>query len=81
MHRWMCCAVAYSQMVNCQRMQVQVKGVVPAVAIDKTDGCQVYLSYVSRGAQIVTSKSSELNVSFPNSDAADADWVGRALSV
>ena len=62
-------------MVNCQRLQVQVKGIVPAVAIDKTDGCQVFLSYVSRGTKIVTSKSSELNVSFPVSDAADADWV------
>jgi adenylyl cyclase-associated protein len=62
-------------MVNCQRLQVQVKGIVPAIAIDKTDGCQVFLSFASRDAQIVTSKSSELNLSFPATDAEDSDWT------
>ena len=46
-------------------MKVQCKGQVPSVAIDKTDGCVVYLSEEAKGAQIVTSKSSEMNVSFP----------------
>ena len=63
------------ELVNCQRVQTQVKGSVPAIAIDKTDGCVVYLSWESRAAQIVTSKCSELNVSFPSSAADDADWV------
>lgn len=63
------------QLVNCKRMQVQVKNVVPSIAVDKTDGCVVYLSYASRGTQITTSKISEVNVSFPNSEAEDADWV------
>ena len=66
-------------MVNCQRMQTQVKNVVPSIAVDKTDGCVIYLSFASRSSQIVTSKCSEVNVSFPNSDSDDADWVrGRA---
>ncbi len=68
------------QLVNCKRMQVQVKNVVPSIAVDKTDGCVVYLSYASRGTQITTSKISEVNVSFPNSEAEDADWVRRPPS-
>jgi hypothetical protein len=63
------------QLVNCQRMQVQVKNVVPSIAVDKTDGCVIYLSFASRGTQITTSKISEVNVSFPHSEAEDADWV------
>lgn len=57
-----------------------MKNVVPSVAIDKTDGCQIFLSFVSRSTQIVTSKCSELNVSFPQSEAEDADWV-RARAI
>ena len=79
---WVCvcvcvCVCVSPQIVNCKGLQVQVKGSVPSVAIDKTDGCQVYLSYASTGAQIVTSKSSELNVSFPQSEDPEAEWVRR----
>jgi hypothetical protein len=68
------------QIVNSQRMQTQVKNVVPSIAVDKTDGCIIYLSFASRGAQIVTSKCSEVNVSFPSSDSEDADWVRCACA-
>ncbi len=61
--------------MNCQRMQTQVKGVVPSIAVDKTDGCLIYLSFASRSSQIVTSKCSEVNISFPNNDTEDAEWV------
>lgn len=47
----------------------------PSVAIDKTDGIVVGLAWPCRDAQIVTSKSSEMNVTFPVSEAEDADWV------
>lgn len=66
-------AVSACELVNCRSMKVQCKGQVPSVAIDKTDGCVVYLSEEAKGAQIVTSKSSEMNVSFPK--AGTDEWM------
>ena len=40
----------------------------PTISIDKTDGCQVYLSKASLKAEIVTSKSSEMNIMVPKDD-------------
>jgi len=57
--------VASFEMVNCQSCQVQVTGAVPTVAIEKTDGAQVYLSKESIECQIITAKSSEMNVLLP----------------
>lgn len=37
----------------------------PTISIDKTDGCQVYLSPESLDVEIVSSKSSEMNVLIP----------------
>ena len=68
-------ALSGLELVNCKRMKVQVKDRVPSVAIDKTDGCLVGLPWASRDALLTTSKSSEMNVTFPVSEAEDADWV------
>ncbi|KAF1779433.1 Adenylyl cyclase-associated protein CAP, fungal type [Phytophthora cactorum] len=38
-------SVSSIEIVNCKGVQVQCKGVVPSVAIDKTDGCLVYISW------------------------------------
>lgn len=57
--------VASFEVVNCDAVQVQVTGRVPSFAVDKTSGCQIYLSKESIESEIVTSKSSEMNVSFP----------------
>jgi adenylyl cyclase-associated protein len=67
------------EVVNCKKVKIQVQNSVPSVAIDKTDGIVVGLSFASRGAQIVTSKSSEMNVTFPVADGADADWVEQPI--
>lgn len=40
-------------------------GKVPTISIDKTDGCQMYLSKDSLDVVIVSSKSSEMNVLVP----------------
>ncbi|TMW63887.1 hypothetical protein Poli38472_014797 [Pythium oligandrum] len=64
-------AVSSIEIVNCKNVQVQCKGKVPSVAIDKTDGCLVYVSYEGRDVQFVTSKSSEMNVAFPTSPEGD----------
>ena len=54
------------EFINSQNVQMQVIGRVPTVAIEKTDGCQVYLSRKSLDTQIVSSKSSAMNVLVPN---------------
>ncbi|ETW05476.1 hypothetical protein H310_03239 [Aphanomyces invadans] len=71
-------AVSAIEIVNCKNVQVQCKQQVPSVAIDKTDGALVYLSYEGRNAQIVTSKSSEMNVAFPAS-ANSEDYIERPI--
>jgi adenylyl cyclase-associated protein len=72
-------AVATAGLVDCKRVKIQVKDRVPSISIDKTDGAVVYLSYASRATELVTSKSSEINVSFPVSDAEDAEWVEQPI--
>jgi len=58
-------AISVVEVVNCSSVQVQITGKVPSVAIDKTSGCQVFLSAEGLGAEIVTSKSDEMNVVLP----------------
>ncbi|KAI9912069.1 hypothetical protein PsorP6_009753 [Peronosclerospora sorghi] len=64
-------AVSSIEIVNCKGVQVQCKGMVPSVAIENTDGCLVYISWESRDVQFVTSKSSEMNVAFPEAAGSD----------
>lgn len=60
--------VAAVEFINCQSVQMQVFGKVPTISIDKTDGCQVYLSSESLDVEVVTSKSSEMNILIPKGD-------------
>ena len=60
--------VAGCEIVNCQGVQVQSLGSAPLILVDKTDGCQMFLSKDSMGAEIVTAKSSEMNVMVPEGD-------------
>ncbi|KAK3739743.1 hypothetical protein QZH41_003575 [Actinostola sp. cb2023] len=66
------CAVVFEnvlstcEFINCQSVQCQVTGKVPTISIDKTDGCQVFLSKDSLKANIVSAKSSEMNILVPN---------------
>ncbi|CAH0382227.1 unnamed protein product [Bemisia tabaci] len=57
--------VSSAEFINCQSVQMQVLGKVPTISIDKTDGCQMYLSKDSLDVVIVSSKSSEMNVLVP----------------
>ncbi|XP_063239372.1 adenylyl cyclase-associated protein 1 isoform X2 [Bacillus rossius redtenbacheri] len=68
--------VASIEFVNCQSVQMQVLGKVPTITIDKTDGCQMYLSQESLGVEIVSSKSSEMNVMVPKSSG---DYVEQPV--
>ena len=43
-------------------------GSAPTISVEKTDGCQMFLSNDSLGVNIISSKSSEMNVMIPSSD-------------
>lgn len=57
---------------------VQVLGKCPTVMVDATDGGQIYLSRESLDVEIVTAKTSALNVSLP-SGQEEGEFVERAL--
>ncbi|XP_044741407.1 adenylyl cyclase-associated protein 1 isoform X2 [Chrysoperla carnea] len=57
--------VSSIEFINCQSVQMQVLGKVPTISVDKTDGCQMYLSKDSLDVEIISSKSSEMNILVP----------------
>lgn len=61
--------ISSCEVVNCKKIQTQVKGVCPSFSIDKTDGFLTYLSKESASiTNFVTCKSSEMNVNYPDDD-------------
>ncbi|CAM9565379.1 unnamed protein product [Choristocarpus tenellus] len=52
-------------------MQVQVRGSVPSITVDKTDGFLCYLGKDGLSTTFTTSKSSEMNVAFPKPGTED----------
>lgn len=60
--------VGIVEVINCRDVKVQVLGKVPTISINKTDGCHVYLSQNSLSCEIVSAKSSEMNVLVPGKD-------------
>ena len=66
-------SISAVELVNCKRMQVQIRDTAPVVNIDKTDGCLVYLSAAGIGTEFTCAKSSEMNVCFPDPASADGD--------
>lgn len=60
--------VSALEVVNCQSAEVQVTGKLPSCSIEKTDGCQLYLSKESIGLEVVTSKSTTMNLLLPQDD-------------
>uniref|UniRef100_A0A3B4YE75 Adenylyl cyclase-associated protein n=1 Tax=Seriola lalandi dorsalis TaxID=1841481 RepID=A0A3B4YE75_SERLL len=57
--------VGIVEIINCKDIKVQVIGKVPTISINKTDGCHVYLSEGSLSCEIVSAKSSEMNILVP----------------
>ncbi|KAI8618456.1 adenylate cyclase associated N terminal-domain-containing protein [Chytriomyces sp. MP71] len=74
--------VSTVDIVNCKSVQVQITGKAPTVAIDKTDGCQVYLSKLSveNGAEVevLTAMSSECNV-LVEGEGEDGGFIERPV--
>ncbi|XP_014843967.1 PREDICTED: adenylyl cyclase-associated protein 2 [Poecilia mexicana] len=61
-------AVGIVEIINSRSIQLQVLGVVPTISINKTEGCQVYLSKAALNCDIVSAKSSEMNILIPAGD-------------
>jgi len=61
-------AVSSVEMVNSQSIKVQINGQVPTVNVDKTDGVQIFLNKNALNTNIITSKSSEMNLCVPDGD-------------
>lgn len=60
-------AISSCEVVNCKSTQIQTLGLCPSFTIDKTDSCLIYLSEETKNVStFVTSKSSEMNVSYPD---------------
>uniref|UniRef100_A0A8C7EW64 Cyclase associated actin cytoskeleton regulatory protein 2 n=1 Tax=Neovison vison TaxID=452646 RepID=A0A8C7EW64_NEOVI len=57
--------VGIVEVINSKDIQMQVMGKVPTISINKTEGCHIYLSEHALGCEIVSAKSSEMNVLIP----------------
>lgn len=68
-------AISSVEIINSQSIQVQILGKCPTVSIDKTDGCQVFLNKSTLTTEIVSAKSSEMNICVPKGD----DYTEHAL--
>lgn len=66
--------VSSIEFINCQSVQMQVLGKVPTISVDKTDGCQMYLSPESLEVEIISSKSSEMNVMVPKGNGDYSEY-------
>ena len=57
--------VSTLDVVNSKSITLQITGKAPTVAIDKTDGLQLYLSKDCKDIEVFTAKSSALNILNP----------------
>lgn len=64
-------AISTCELVNCNSMKLQVNKSIPSVSIDKTSGCQLYLSETALATQVITSKIDEVNVLIKGPE----DWL------
>jgi adenylyl cyclase-associated protein len=60
--------IAVVEVINCNGVEIQCQGKVPAFAIDKCSSIQVILSKECLDAEIVTSKSDQVNILIPGPD-------------
>ncbi|XP_066268121.1 adenylyl cyclase-associated protein 1-like isoform X3 [Branchiostoma lanceolatum] len=67
--------IAAVDFINCQRIQAQVTGKTPIFNVDKTDGCQIYLSKTSLDTEVVGAKYSELNILVPDDDGEFTEFA------
>ena len=69
--------IAVVELVNCNNVEIQCTGRVPAFAVDKCSSIQIILSKDCLDAEIVTSKSDQVNVLIPG--GPDGDLIEMAV--
>lgn len=79
--------ISTAEFINCQSIKAQANGVVPTISVDKTDGAQIFLTEKSLDTQIISAKSSEMNVcvtneegdlnEFPLPEQFKTEWNGK----
>eukprot|EP00921_Rhytidocystis_pertsovi_P023457 GHVQ01037513.1.p1 GENE.GHVQ01037513.1~~GHVQ01037513.1.p1 ORF type:complete len:238 (+),score=38.08 GHVQ01037513.1:277-990(+) len=71
------------EMCDCSKVKIQVLGVAPSIAIDKSTGVDIYLSKESKMiTEFTTSKSGEMNLNFPGPQTTpgeEPEWVETAI--
>lgn len=65
--------VSSLEVTRCNAFAAQITGYTPTILIDSTDGGQVYLSEQGLQTEIITAKSSSLNVSVPAANGEPGD--------
>ncbi|XP_042187722.1 adenylyl cyclase-associated protein 2 [Callorhinchus milii] len=60
--------VGIVEIINSRDVQIQVLNKVPTISVNKTEGCHIYLSEESLDCEIVSAKSSEVNILIPHDD-------------
>ncbi|CAG2110694.1 unnamed protein product [Medioppia subpectinata] len=63
--------VSVVEFINSQKIQAQAMGVVPTITVDKVDNFELYLAKESLQCEIISSKSSGINISVPDSKTGD----------
>ncbi|XP_075589851.1 LOW QUALITY PROTEIN: adenylyl cyclase-associated protein 1 [Dermatophagoides farinae] len=81
--------VSFVELINCRQIKAQAMESVPTITIDFTDGVELYLGQQSLNAEIISSKSSSINVSVlaPNGDYVEhpipeqlkSTWNGKGF--
>uniref|UniRef100_A0A1A8BHA2 CAP, adenylate cyclase-associated protein, 2 n=1 Tax=Nothobranchius kadleci TaxID=1051664 RepID=A0A1A8BHA2_NOTKA len=61
-------AVGIVEIINSKSIQLQVLGTVPTISVNKTEGCQIYLSKDALSCDIISAKSSEMNILVPEGE-------------
>lgn len=65
--------VSSLDVIKSPKLQVQVDGVVPTVLLDQVDGAIVYLGNQSLDTEVLTSKSTGVNIVLPRKEGGEAD--------
>lgn len=67
--------VSSIDVIKCPRFAVQVIGTLPTLLLDQVDGATIYLSKDSLNTEILSSKSSSVNINLP----AEDDYVENPI--
>lgn len=60
--------VGIVEVINSRDVKIQVLGKVPTISVNKTDGCHIYLNKDSLSCEVISAKSSEMNILIPGED-------------